>query len=384
MKILFSWGNPYLKTTWSNVPFCFSNALRKNGHEVIGYNLNSHIKISRFWDKYVTRYMKKLFRNCQYEFLRTISARFLANRIIKSAVKRHPDADVCIFTTFSFYNKRKNIPSILFCDWTYESWLERIGHTPFFFEKHFINKERECLKNADICVSLFPEAAHKINEQLEYHKVIWGGVSAVNIVDSSEFDNNNILKQSVHSNKILFIGDGKYLEGAKLLLQAFKLLKRRNTQLELHIIGLQANQLIDIKEKTDGIYFYGYLSKDKPSDCEIYYEQLRSAAVFCNPTEIWGGFSSTIEAMFYYTPIVVSPYVDFVAQFGEKINFGKYNLSFKAEALAYNIECILKASTKQRTDMCKASHHAVANCNWETYSAKILQLLNCTKFHLNS
>lgn len=176
MKILlFCWGDPTQATTWSNVPFCLSKGLEANGHNVVGYNLNSHPSLSDFWDNHILRYLRKFFKNCQYGFLRTPFAQYFANQIVRNAINQNKDADVCLFTTFSFCNRNKKLPSILFCDWSYESYLNRINHKPFFFEKWFIKHESKCLRTASACVSLFPEATEKINNQLGRKIVSWGG-----------------------------------------------------------------------------------------------------------------------------------------------------------------------------------------------------------------
>lgn len=376
MKILFfCWGDPTQATTWSNVPFCLTKGLEANGHKVVGYNLNSHPSLSDFWDKHILRYLRKFFKNCQYGFLRTPFAQYFANQIVRNAINQNKDADVCLFTTFSFCNRNKKSPSILFCDWSYESYLNRINHKPFFFEKWFIKHERKCLRTASACVSLFPEATEKINNQLGRKIVSWGGVSAVNILDRTPFNKEFIIKSSSQSFSILFIGDGKYIQGAELLVQTFKLLKQQIPNVELNIIGLSERQVLG-NYQIDGVHCYGYLDKADVNDCAIYYGLLREAAVFCNPTEIWGGFSSTIEAMYYYTPVVVSPYDDFVAQFGMEIDFGEYNTTFTADSLMTKLQKILSSSTVTRQQLCEAAHLRVQECDWKTYSARLLKFLN--------
>lgn len=176
MKILlFSWGDPMQASTWSNVPYCLLKGLEANGHNVRGYNLDSHPSLAAFWDKHILRYLRKFFKNCQYGFLRTPIAQYIANRNIRKAIRQNKDADVCLFTTFSFCNHNKEIPSLLFCDWSYESYLQRIQHKPYFFEKWVIRNERKCLRTASACVSLFPDATEKINQQLGCKTVSWGG-----------------------------------------------------------------------------------------------------------------------------------------------------------------------------------------------------------------
>ena len=375
MKILFfSWGDPNKKSTWSNVPYCFSKALENSGHLVVKISLWQFPMLERLWNRCILRMIRIIFKGSQYDFMRTRIASTLVNRRIYKAVSKHSDADLCIFTTFSFYNKYSNIPTLLFCDWSYETHLERVGHKPYFFEKRFIKSEREALKNAAQCVSLFPKCAEMINTQIGLQIVKWGGVSAPNILDDEPFNNDEILDLSSKSKIILFVGNRKYIEGAKLLIKSYNILKESYSDLELHIIGLNSSSFgFDIDKK--GVHFYGYLSKDNPDDCSKYYNLLRRAGVFCNPTEVWGGFSSTIEAMYYYTPIVVSPYEEFVVQFGKYISFGQYNRTFDEKELASSIAKVIKCTEAERRNYCMAAHKAVKNYHWNEYSKRLLDLL---------
>jgi len=216
---------------------------------------------------------------------------------------------------------------MLFCDWSYESYLDRINHKPYFFEKWFIANERRCIRSAAACVSMFPDAAEKMNQQLGLKKTIWGGRNAPNILDIQPFESESIINICAKSPVILFIGDGKYIKGARLLVEAYKVLRKSDHNIELHVVGLTESQLVGI-DVVEGLHCYGYLDKNNPGECARYYDLLRKAAVFCNPTEIWGGYSST------YAPDAV------------------------------------------RIDMCKAAHMQVSQCDWKSYSARLLSLIN--------
>ena len=78
-----------------------------------------------------------------------------------------------------------------------------------------------------------------------------------------------------------------------------------------------------------------------------------------------GHFSSTVEAMYYYTPVIVSPYQDFVKNFGEKIDFGVYNQDFTAESIANDIKSVINSDNY--TEMCNFAHENVKTYTWENY-----------------
>lgn len=99
--------------------------------------------------------------------------------------------------------------------------------------------------------------------------------------------------------------------------------------------------------------------------------------MFVNPTELWAGYSSTIEAMYFYTPIIVSPYKDFISEFGAEINFGLYNSEFNAKCLSTNIERILNAP--DYLDKCINAHNVTKNYTWSTYVDKVLNVIEQIK-----
>lgn len=78
----------------------------------------------------------------------------------------------------------------------------------------------------------------------------------------------------------------------------------------------------------------------------------------------WGGYSSSIEALFYGCPIVVAPYNDFVEEFGKEICFGHY---LDDNNLTNCIKKILDSSKDDYYNMCKCAYNSVANYTWDNY-----------------
>ena len=46
--------------------------------------------------------------------------------------------------------------------------------------------------------------------------------------------------------------------------------------------------------------------------------------------------------MYFYTPVIVAPYKDFVSEFGEEIDFGLYNKEYNVDTLISNIRRLLE------------------------------------------
>jgi glycosyltransferase involved in cell wall biosynthesis len=84
-----------------------------------------------------------------------------------------------------------------------------------------------------------------------------------------------------------------------------------------------------------------------------------------NPAANWGAYSSTIEAMYYGTPVIVTPYDDFVADFGREIEFGYY--LEKPDNLLPLIKKVLSQTTEEYQTMCLAAREAVKDYTWDKY-----------------
>lgn len=122
------------------------------------------------------------------------------------------------------------------------------------------------------------------------------------------------------------------------------------------------------------VYCHGYLRKNNIKERKLYYDLLISAKVLINPTPLWAGYSSIVEGMFFYTPIVVTPFKDFVDEFGINIDFGVYNEIFSAEVLSQNILSVIHSHSY--LDFCKKAHERVKSYTWDIYIDKLLKLMN--------
>ena len=99
-----------------------------------------------------------------------------------------------------------------------------------------------------------------------------------------------------------------------------------------------------------------------------------NAKVLINPTPKWGAYSSTIEAMYNYTPVIVSPYETFVNEFGRIIDFGLYNEHYTAEGIAKDIEIVI--FNNDYKSLCENAHNRVEKYTWSNYVDKVLNLIS--------
>lgn len=376
---------------WSNVPYCFSRALENNGVIVHRINYSMNPSSVKFYNLGFRRVLDGLtFRKLKFPYLRT--TRFFkcfAERKIKKAIQQHPQADLCLFMGYGFYNKWNKIPSLLFSDWTTEMDIQK-KRKPNFLEKRMIHQEEEAINKAEYVVSLFPVCCEEMKKKYPKANIHFLGGNVINdllnksLVSRSKFqvsndnaDNTIIVEDLIEtkekSKKLLFIGrKTTYLEAAKKLIEAYKLLKGEEAYMDysLDIVGCAES---DFSSLPEGVTCYGFLNKSQEQDRKTYYDLLLNAKVLVNANPKWGAFSSTVEAMYYYTPVIVSPYQDFVKNFGEKIDFGVYNQNFTAESIVNDIKTVINSDNY--TEMCNFAHEKVKSYTWEDYVVKISTLL---------
>ncbi|GBU07134.1 hypothetical protein AwDysgo_04650 [Bacteroidales bacterium] len=192
-----------------------------------------------------------------------------------------------------------------------------------------------------------------------------------NVINAMEQPSKaNITAQKNKSNKLLFIGNKAYKEGAECLIKSFASLKAHYYDLTLDIIGMQES---DFTELPQGVCCHGYLNKGNENDLNIFYELMRESKIFINTTPKWGAFSATLEAMYFYTPIIISPYKEFIETFGPHIDFGYFCELNQTVLLTENIKIILDLPYEKFDKLCVNAHSAVADYSWANYIDKFLE-----------
>ena len=387
--LFFTNGDANNANVWSNVPYCFSRALENEGITVFRVDYSMHPSFVKFYDLVLRRILDAFtFRKLRFPYLRTTRLfKFFAERKIKKAIQQHPQADLCLFMGYGFYNKWNKIPSLLFSDWTTEMDIRK-KRKPNYLEKRIIHQEEEAINNAEYVVSLFPVCCEEMKMKYPKANIHFLGGNVINDLLNKSFvsrsklqvsnektDNTiiveDLVKTKSKSKRLLFIGrKTTYLGAAKKLIEAYKLLKGEEAYMDysLDIVGCAAS---DFDSLPHGVTCYGFLNKSEERDRKTYYDLLLGAKVLVNANPKWGAFSSTVEAMYYYTPVIVSPYQDFVKNFGEKIDFGVYNQEFTAESIANDIKTIINSDNY--TEMCNFAHENVKTYTWENY----VKLLCC-------
>ena len=405
--LFFTNGDANNANLWSNVPYCFSHALENKGDIVHRVDYSIPSPFVKFYDLVLRRILDSLtFWKLRFPYVNSTKLfKYFAERKIKRAILQYPQADLCLFMGYRFYNKWNNVPSLLFSDWTTEMDILK-KRKPNYLEKRIIRQEAEAINNAEYVVSLFPVCCEEMKKKYPKANIHFLGGNVINDLSglrlrethhnppclgrenqttkeqgnqqisssSKDIYVDTLLETKAKSKRLLFIGrKTTYLEAAKKLIEAYKLLKEEEAykDYELDIVGCAAS---DFGSLPEGVTCYGFLNKSEEKDRKTYYDLLLNAKVLVNANPKWGAFSSTVEAMYYYTPVIVSPYQDFVKNFGEKIDFGVYNQNFTAKSIATDIKSIINSDNY--IEMCNFAHEKVKSYTWENYVKQLCCLVN--------
>ncbi len=376
MEILvFTYGDSLNISTWSNVPYLFTRTLEEKGHIIHRVDISPNRTLEHLYNTisfYIFKRILKRKASCPM-FIMTKTHRILAYRKIKIATKKFPNIHMNLFLTYHFYNKYSNKPSILWHDWSNRAYIKRANRELYTHEIKALESEDLAIRKASKVYTMFP-AYKELMEILHKRDFIYLNRNVVNTVYDKDFDIQENISGRKGSNIILFIGNLHYMGAAMELADSFIKLNEEDCKQELHIIGISEEQF---PTKHDCIHCHGYLKKNIKEERELYYKLLLSCKVFVNPAKKWGGYSSSIEAMYYGCPLIVSPYDDFVKEFGKEIDFGEY---FKGGSLIECIKRIIYCDETSYTQLCINSHKHVADYSWSNYVNEFLESL--TDLHI--
>lgn len=368
---VFTTGDSSKPSTWSNVPYFFTEALIQKGLKVNRIDIAPDPNLSRLWNKTMGRLIRRVLNpSSTFDYFRSRLHYINVQARIKRAVKQYPNSDAFIFLTLSFSAKHlTKKPVVLFSDWTYEHHIDYYQkRKPFFSEQQFINRENKKIETADIVLPLFPVIAQHMKQRYRNKNIYYLG----NVINSVyEAEQTEALQQKVNSFDLLFVGSPKYLEGALSLITAFESLKKSNKDLKLHFIGM--TQIEIGRELPPDVFAHGYLDKAVENERKLYYDLFSKAKLFINTTPQWGAFSATIEAMYFYTPVIVTPYSEFVETFGRDLKSGIYAGDNSPAEIIRCINLIL--TSPEYSSLCIASHNAVKEYTWSAYIKKVIDLI---------
>ena len=375
---IFAGGSIFDINTWSGVPFFFCNALKEKGIKINSVDIAISSRKERIiefvYNKLTGPVIIKILHNFRFDYTTSLLRHFIVKNKIKQAVLKYPYSDCLVF--FSFTSSAAGItkiPSIMISDWTLEYWIRFMRRSPpRFFERQILRHDDRQIESANIIFSIFPGITEYLRTKYKNRNIYYLG-NAVNVVRKPPEDFQSMIANKQRQKKLLFIGGKKYLTGLCDLLGAYKILKNEFDNISIHIIGMKKEDVYNhLKFDLDGVFFYGYLDKNIPSDCGIYYSLLQDAAIYINTTPMWSAFQSPVEAMYFYTPIIIAPNEEFLMTFGSAVE----------KCCIFSTQNTLLASLIKDTlnnenyhTMCENAHFTVKNFTWNVVADKFLKTL---------
>ncbi|MES2515824.1 MAG: glycosyltransferase [Bacteroidota bacterium] len=369
---VFSIGDSNQLKTWSNVPYFFTKSLEEKQIKINRVNIEENAFLNIIHKYTVFAFLKLINKNSNHTYFRSGLNYFLTNRKIEAAVKQYPDSDTLLFLTYSFSSKKQpGKKVILFSDWSYLYYLTNfLKRAPQWFEEKALLREKKHIEQADIVLSLFPKSLEFNKTQYNSKHLYYLG----NVINGNyPLDIKQLIHQKLTSNKLLFIGNKKYLRGALSLINTYKTFSEKGAmKAELHIIGIT-------EEETGihmpGLFYYGYLDKGIPSQNEQYYHLISEARAIINTNPDWGAFSAMTEAMYYFTPVITTAYPEFTETYGNNIDFGYY-VDPVSEDLIFKIESVLSHSSDKQIELMNNAHQKVKDFTWNAYTENVLKLIS--------
>lgn len=368
--VLISFGPASSPETWSGVPFFLLRELKRRGIIVHNVDLEPHRYIKWIYNRIIIPFISLFVTKGELSIYRSFFFRIYQHCMLTRKIKQYNSTKLILgVSAFNIAIPKTNKTIVLFSDWSFSySLAKKYGNNVGAYQKYWCRYEDNCMRRADLLVSLFPTCVNYINNRLMTNKAKYLGVNVINnLINPASPD---IIFQKSQKCRLVFIGRHHYIAGAISLLKAYNKLVKTMTFLELDIIGLQSTDfpatLID--EVKGNVRFHGYLNKGNVKDCKTYYNILNNASLYVNTTPGWVGYTSMIEAMYFYTPVIVYPCKEFIDEFGSQIDFGEYVQD--SDCLATVIEKVYEG--ERYIQMAQNAHNRVSNYTWQHFVELLL------------
>lgn len=359
-------GHPGKVKTWSNVPYFFGKHLKRLGHNVHHADIGPNWLIQAPFDV-LARAFNKLGPQGEIQYFRSSWNKGAAERKIKKALAEHPNA-IPIFMTYTFGAAGLGRPYVVFSDRTFEQHIHYfLDRAPNKVEAKYVANERDNLNAASMIISLFPKMADSLTKEFGQKVKYFGNV--VNLPNTGPLSTSE-LENKWRNKRLLFIGKRHYKKGLVRLIDALAILNSAaSTPFELDVIGLNKRDLpgMDLEH----VRFHGYLNKAVRADLTLYIELLQRAFLYVNPNPRWAAFSSSCEAMYLNTPLVIHPYPEFEQTFGDEEKAWWFLHDDGHGCLA---DLILRISSDREEWMerAQAARPSVAQFSWSAYASKVV------------
>jgi len=287
--------------SWSNIPYLLHKNLEKKGYVVNNYIMREVEPIKTVFNLPIRVLNKFTKLGTIYFYARTpvhFFCTYLYSQYIGLISNRR---DVMVILGFFCPPHNGKNRQIFLSDWPLEYVFDKfLNRKPRYFERKAIDRENAVIETADAVVTLFPNVREYMLGKYK-NPNIYCFKNVVNI-DDDVIVPYDIQQKKLNSRRLLFIGQPFYLAGALELIAAASQLRQQGVNFEVDIVGIPSRL---IGPRYEWLTVHGYLDKGKPEQKEKYYNLLSNTRLLVNTTPGWSSFQALLEAMYFYTPVVV-------------------------------------------------------------------------------
>lgn len=360
--IVFSNGDAWNASTWSNVPYMFLTTFKGLCPDVDIRVFDMSLVDSGPFLSIVAKLWNRLIppkRGALCTFDRTKLRHRLLRRKMSDFIERVTSGGG-ILLSFDFSNpapKRDGYKVCLLCDWTIDYAIrEHQRCEPTAGEQGLIMRQEKAIADSDHAAVLFPHSAELIRAACPDVEVAYYGLPS-NVVGNVTPRFNRAA-----SRRIVFIGKPAYLPSLLVVVEGLTRFNAAHpgSELRLDVIGMQ-----DGPGDGDSVVYHGFLRKDNEDERFVYYSLVRSARALVTVSQEWVGASSIVEAMSLGTPVIVSPNIELRAMFkDEGWGFWCGCSASDVEERLSELDGLSEADLER---MCQCAANAVRDFTWEKF-----------------
>lgn len=348
---------------WSGVPNRLLKEMMALGHEVVNFDLSEvwYVKWPRILFNRVIRYIVRPWVNIPYET--TALCIKTVNFCLRHNVPK--DVDVVLATSFCIDCTGLGKRCILFHDWTVGYARCRLhGHPLSRAEEKAECNQIRALATADKVVTLYPQvlAYLKDSRGLKNAQYI---CNPINVVGSLDREERKV--QSKTSRHFLTIGGNFYRDNIEYVIQAADALE--DTSVEVDVIGRTS---AETQPKYCKVNFWGFLDRANPEQCRKYYEITAQARALVNIKKGWGGASTISESMYWGIPVVIAPYPEIQAMYGDVARYGFACEAGNVSKLTVRMREMLDMDAPRYEALCADAYGIVKNDTYDQFMKRLL------------
>ena len=370
MKIYFCTTAPSNKIkSWSNIPFMLHKNLEKQGCSIVNYEMREVEPFKSLFNFPIRILIKYFNVKTNYFYVRTPLHFFITSFVSLWIKLISNKSDVILVQGFSYPVNNKKNKHIILGDWPSEYLFEIfLNRKPSLCERKSIDRENKIIESADAVITLFPNVRDYMLKKYKNKNIFYLG-NVVNVEDEILVP-SDVLKIKLTSKRLLFIGQPQYILGAQELINASLSLRSIGYECQVDIVGIPA-KLLGINY--EWVNIHGYLDKDNPQDKLKYYELLINARLLINTNRGWSGFQAILEALFFYTPIIVRKN-DMLINYFDNLEDVAYLLKDGNNSLD---ELIIDSfiNLDRYKLMTEAASRSVEPYTWKNFTDKLIKLI---------